>query len=165
MNDFYEDLQYSYEVESFWDSFYKKAFVDLERTELCNDLTLQRKGVDRFVYLKSGHVLTIDEKSRRKAYPDIALEFLSNDKTGSPGWINKQLVIDYLAYAFIPTGDVYLFPWEMLRRAWVEFGEIWKMTYGVIEAHNPDYNTLSVPVPIKVLRATVSTAAIIKIRP
>ena len=165
INDFNQDLAYSLQAStaSFWDRVYQKACVDLSHTELCTDLFWQKQGVDRVVHLTSGRKLHVDEKCRRRVYSDILLETVSNDATGAPGWIEKDLNIDYLAYAFMPVARVYLFPWDMLRRAWRHFGKQWQQQYGTVEAYNVGYTTYSVPVPIKVLRSAVQRATIIQL--
>lgn len=165
MNDFKTDLDFSLKasLENFWDQVYEKAFVDLKETRICNNLDWQRLGVDRFIHLKSGRVFAVDEKIRRVVYEDILLEYISADTTNSPGWIEKQMAIDYLAYAFLPIKRVYLFDWPMLRRSWVKFGEQWKKQYRIVKAVNNDYNTLSVAVPISVLRKTAHLATIVEV--
>lgn len=165
-NDFRTDLGYSIEAsdEPFWDAIYRKAFPDMVgHMPVSARSQAQYLGIDRVVTLASGKTLYIDEKKRRKDYGDILLEFVSVDKTSAPGWIEKDLQIDYLAYAFMPSQRVYLFPWEMLRRAWRQWGSIWKQTYAPVKAPNKDYNTWSVPVPIEKLRAAVSTACVIQL--
>jgi len=164
-NDFAADLQYSLKASQadFWDRVYRKAFVDLKKTEICEEIDWQKKGVDRFVYLTSGRIFAVDEKVRRKVYSDILLEVTSADTTGSPGWIEKDLCIDYLAYAFMPIERVYLFPWPMLRRAWLHYRDEWRCQYGTVSASNGSYNTISIPVPITTLRKAVQTATIIQL--
>lgn len=165
MNDFHDDLKFSLDasLEPFWDKVYRKAFVDLERTEICTDLHWQKMGVDRLVYLKGKRIFAVDEKVRRAVWDDVLLEFLSNDRTGAPGWIEKDMAIDWLAYAFLPTQRVYLFSWPMLRRCWVAFGEGWKAKYKIVKAHNPGYRTLSVAVPLPELHKKTATARIIQL--
>ncbi len=147
--------------EPFWESVYRKAFPNLLRTELCSDLELQLHGIDRILHLSNGHVLYVDEKKREKDYPDILLEYQSSETR--PGWIEKDGAIDYLAYAFIPTRRCYLFPWAMLRRAWLAYGEEWKAEYQRVPARNETYTTWSIAIPIPVLRSAVSLAAIIQV--
>ena len=88
---------------------------------------------------------------------------MSVDTTGAPGWIEKDLAIDYLAYAFMPSRTVYLFDWLMLRRAWGQFGDEWKRKYKIPPAQNNGYKTHSVAVPIKVLRNAVALARRIQV--
>ncbi len=165
VSDFHTDYQFSVEssMMEFWDQAYKLAFPNYEYSEVCSDTFWQLKGVDRVVYLSNGHSLHVDEKSRRKPYPDIALEYLSNDSTGSPGWIEKDLNIDYLAYAFVTIKVIYFFPWPFLRRAWIKHGEAWKDTYFNPKAPNPGYFTHSVAVPIDVLYEAVASASVVRL--
>lgn len=166
VSDFATDLRFSIEAsdEPFWDAVYRKAFPTMvAHAPVTGKSQAQLLGIDRVITLASGKTLYIDEKKRREVYPDILIEFVSVDRTGAPGWIEKDLQIDYLAYAFMPSKQVYLFPWEMLRRAWGNYGNTWKSRYGIIRAANNGYNTLSVAVPIDKLRAAVSTACVIQL--
>jgi hypothetical protein len=165
-HDFNQQLAYSEAAsdEQFWDAIYHKAFPNMVNAMLCSgDTKSQRLGIDRMILLASGRTLKIDEKKRRKVYKDILLEYLSVDTTNAPGWIEKDLAIDYLAYAFMPTQRVYLFPWDMLRRAWRTFGEGWKEKYYNAPAKNNGYTTWSVAVPILVLTRAVNRACIIQL--
>jgi hypothetical protein len=157
--------------EPFWDNVYKKAFPNMTnhmrgRKELCNS---QIFGVDRIIYLENGKTITLDEKVRKETWNDVALEFISNDKKNTPGWMEKDLAIDYLAYAFLPLQTAYLFDWRMLKRAWVNYREKWKSEYFIAKANNYGsnneylYTTHSVCVPIKILAQACSTAIIIKL--
>jgi len=166
IHDFKERLEYSESAsdEGFWDAVYHKAFPDMLWHKLCaGDTQSQRLGIDRLVFLKSGRVLAIDEKKREKVYSDILLEYLSNDQTGAPGWIEKDLLIDYLAYAFMPSRKVYLFPWDMLRRAWLHYKEEWLQKYKIPPARNEGYSTHSVAIPIVELRRKVFAATLIEL--
>lgn len=150
--------------EPFWDAVYKKAFSNLVNHMQCSGNTAsQRQGVDRVLHLSNGKTLYVDEKKRSQVYPDILLEYVSVSTTGAPGWIEKDLVIDYLAYAFMPTKRVYLFSWPMLRRAWLRYGREWRDKYPRIVAMNREYETHSVAVPISVLQRAVALSAIIDV--
>ncbi len=154
--------------ELFWSAVYQKAFPNLQHLELCDDLTKQKQGVDRVLYLSNGNVLYVDEKKRGRIYSDILLEVLSNEERNTPGWIEKDLTMDYLAYGFLPNKRCYLFPWPILRRAWLQFGDTWKRKYGVRRSSTQVgftgiYHTVNVPVPIDVLQRAVTTAAIIDV--
>lgn len=165
-HDFYERLQFSEEAsaEPFWDAVYRKAFPGMVTHTPCpGDTQSQRLGIDRIILLSSGRILAIDEKKRERDYDDILLEYLSNDQTNAPGWIEKELQIDYLAYAFMPSQKVYLFPWDMLRRAWLHYKELWLQKYKIPPAKNNGYCTHSVAVPIEELRNAVKTAMIIQL--
>ena len=151
--------------EPFWNDVYMKAFPNMTnqmrgKKEYCNS---QIKGVDRIIYLENGKTLTIDEKVRKEVWSDIALEFISNDKFNTPGWMEKDLSIDYLAYAFLPLKRAYLFDWRMLKRAWNNYKTDWKNKYFIAKAENEGYVTHSVCVPIEVVLKSCQTAVIIQL--
>lgn len=166
IHDFNKQLQFSEAAsdEPFWDAIYRKAFPGLVNHMLCSgDVRSQRLGIDRSILLSSGKTLYIDEKKRREDWPDILLEYISVDTTGAPGWIEKELQIDYLAYAFMQSKRVYLYDWLMLRRAWLHYRDDWKREHKVISAQNNGYKTLSLAVPIAVVNSAVSAARIIQL--
>ena len=166
IHDFAERLKYSAAAsdEPCWEAIYRKAFPDFVSMANCDsDTQLQRLGVDRVVCLGSGRILKIDEKKREKEYQDILLEYISVDTTGALGWMDKPLLIDYLAYAFMPTKRVYLLGWDLLRRAWLNYKSEWIRQYPRIEAKNATYTTISVAVPIAKILDSVRTAAIIQL--
>ncbi len=107
----------------------------------------QHMGVDRLLVLGNNATIRIDEKLRAKDYDDFLLEFVSNTKTRAPGWMDKDLAIDYLAYAFLPTRRCYLLPWHPLRRVWLLARERWIGSRPVKVAKNNGYDTLSVAIP------------------
>lgn len=166
IHDFRERLAYSEAAsdELFWDAIYRKAFPNMvSHMTASGNTQSQRMGIDRVILLANGKTLFIDEKKREREYSDILLEYVSVSTTGAPGWIEKDLSIDYLAYAFMPTKRVYLYPWEMLRRAWTNYSQTWRDEYQIVEAKNVGYSTFSVAVPIPVLNKAVSTACIIQL--
>ena len=166
IHDFNEQLKWSETAsdEPFWDAIYRKAFPNMLWHRLCSGDTIgQRRGVDRLIYLSNDRVLRIDEKKRATEYNDILLEYVSVDTTGAPGWIEKDLAIDYLAYAFMQSQRVYLFDWLMLRRSWLRYKSEWLEKYKIPPAKNNGYNTLSVAVPIKELRQVVCSAFLIQL--
>ena len=173
-NDFREDLKYSEEAsgEDFWQEVYKEAFPDIVfAIPATEDTQGQKFGIDRVVYMKSGKTIYIDEKKRREVFGDILLEYKSNDnQKENNGWMNKELIIDYLAYAFMPTKTVYLLDWLSLRRAWLKNGIAWKKLaklerkgFRIVKAKNRTYNTLSIAVPIKTLMQEISRPIIIEL--
>lgn len=154
LNDFRADLEYSEDPndEPFWQEFYKKAFPDMVINRTCPGNTPEQwMGIDRKILLASGLVINIQEKKRRKYYPDILLEIISNDKTGALGWMEKQLQIDYFAYAKMPRREIYLFDWQALRQVWLKYREQWLKKYGTRKSLNLGYTTINVPVPDQIL--------------
>lgn len=172
VHDFRADLRYSLagRDEDFWQAVYERAFPNLRETRLCEDLRWQRQGVDRLLYLNNGRILAVDEKKRRRDYGDILLEHVSNDATGAPGWMEKDLAIDWLAYAFMESQRVYLINWYLLRRAWGHYGAEWlalgaaqRDGFRLVVAHNEGYATHSVAVPIPALTRALRAASIIQL--
>lgn len=160
-HEFHERLNFSMKAshEPFWQEVYSVAFPDMEWAEVCSAKCKgQELGIDRLIYLKSGKVLKIDEKKRERDYGDIFLEYVSNDQTGALGWIEKELQIDYLAYAFMPSKTCHLFPWQILRRAWITNKHRWLKRYKTRSAKNKTYYTLGVPIPTNVLKTAAKDA-------
>jgi hypothetical protein len=136
------------ESASWWNDVYRKAFPGVAAiVSVHDDGWAQRAGIDRVITLKSGKVIKVDEKVRSKDWPDFALERWSDEARKSPGWIQKPLDCDFIAYAFVQSGLCYLLPTLLLQRAWREFGRSWAESYGEIRAQNRGYVTVCVPVP------------------
>lgn len=111
----------------------------------------QRGGVDRVLTLSCGRTFTVDEKVRAEDWPDVLLEQGSDEARRVPGWVQKPLACDFIAYAFAPSGDCYLLPVVPLQRAWRMRGREWIRQYGQRRAQNVGYVSVSVPVPKAVL--------------
>lgn len=160
-HDFYESLVSSHKASDLpiWEQIYRKSFHDfLAMVDHRQDGEHQRAGIDRSVILENSKQILIDEKIRWTAYPDIAIEYLSNDRTGAPGWACKPLRADYIAYAVAPLGLCYLLPVVQLQQAWIAKGEQWKETCFKVRATNRGYSTWSVAVPVKDLFAEIGKA-------
>jgi hypothetical protein len=165
-HDFKERLAFSEQAghEPFWDAVYRKAFPNMVNHMPCpGDHESQRQGIDRLILLNNGATLKIDEKKREKDRPDILLEYLSNDVTNAPGWIEKNLAIDYIAYAFMPSKRVYMLPWHFLKAAWQKNKAEWLKQYKIPPAQNNGYRTHCVAVPINVLYNAVYKATLIQL--
>ena len=151
--------------DPFWDGVYRKAFPNLvNHMATVGDHASQRMGIDRIILLANGRTVYIDEKKREKEYGDILLEYISVDTTGAPGWIEKDLAIDYLAYAFINSGRCYLFSWPLLRQAWAVYGERWKAAYSPVCGANRGYKSYSLPIPIPTLQRAIARCSVVNIQ-
>ena len=150
-----------------WEECYQKAFAPYfaSMTSHRRDGFWQRDGIDRTVVLTTSKVYRIDEKIRWKSYNDVLLEFMSNDKTCSPGWVCKPLMCDYIAYAIAPAGLCLLLPVVQLQQAWERNGQKWKSIYRTLVAKNNTYNTLSIAVPIDALFNAIGAALRISFTP
>ena len=161
VHDFADSLAASHRASDLpiWEEIYRKSFPDfLAMVDHRQDGEHQRAGIDRSVILENSKQILIDEKIRWKPYPDIAVEYLSNDRTGAPGWACKPLRADYIAYAIAPLGMCYLLPVIQLQQAWRRKGEIWMASCFIVRAPNRGYTTLSAAVPVHELFSEIGRA-------
>lgn len=161
VHDFQESLAKSHAQADapWWTEVYRLAFPDLA-SAVCvrEDGWAQRGGIDRVLTLQSGKTLTVDEKVRDEDWPDILLEYWSDEARQIRGWVAKPLACDFIAYAFIPSQTCYLLPFQTLRQAWRINHKLWVSQYKRVEAKNPNYTTVSVAVPTKVLMEALGDA-------
>jgi hypothetical protein len=147
-----------------WLDVYRRAFGSSLASVVYvnNDGWAQRAGIDRVLTFNTGRIAYVDEKVREEVWSDIALEQWSDLERQSPGWIQKPLACDYIAYAFVPSATCYLLPTLTLQRAWRLHGRDWVGQYQKIKAHNKyggrSWTTLSIAVPIPVLMAALNDA-------
>lgn len=153
-NDFKEQLSNSRTDASWFDPFYHKLFKHIVGIWQPGQPISQYQalGIDRVIMLGSGRCIYVEEKLREKDYGDVLLEYESNDATHAPGWIEKDLQCDFLAYGIRPSKRCLFFYWPTLRKAWLDHREAWKSKYGTERAKNAGYYTLSVPIPVDVLQ-------------
>ena len=155
MNDFNRDIKYSNSLTEQLDAYYLRAIPGAVKIVPVTDIKLQRRGGDKLVYLKDGRVVKIEEKIRRRDWPDFLLE--TQSRNGKPGWL-QTCRADYLAYVFEPSGTVYLLPVLLLQMAWKMFGAQWVKEFGVKKAQNVTLNgylSESTPVPRKRLAVDI----------
>lgn len=160
IHDFASSLRQSHIASDLpiWEEMYKQAFPTMVvMVDHRTDGTHQRAGVDRSIILEEGKRVWVDEKIRGKnkitgrVYDDISLEHVSNDRSNSPGWVEKPLLCDYIAYAIAPLGKGYLLPVIQLQQAWRANKDSWRNKYGDRQARNAGYNTIFTPVPVQVV--------------
>jgi hypothetical protein len=121
----------------------------------------QRGGVDRVLTLACGRTYTVDEKIRTADWPDILLEQSSDEQRRKPGWVQKPLACDSIAYAYAPLVICFLLPVAPLQRAWRQHGRSWLKLSGTRRATNPGYVSVSVPVPRGVLVHSMAEAMLL----
>ena len=160
VNDFHKDLEWSHQQsdQPWWEVVYRRAFHNFSTMhDVRKDGWAQRGGIDRQVLLSDGTVLKIDEKVRRDDWPDFALEYYSDARRKTPGWMQKDLTCDFIAYAFEPSQRCFLLPYQQLRTAWVRNRKEWHKKYGSKLADNPNggYKTAFIPVPIDVVLSAI----------
>lgn len=108
--------------------------------------------------LSCGRTYTVDEKVRSEDWDDILLEQWSDEAARKPGWVQKPLACDFIAYAYAPSGVCFLMPVVPLQRAWRQQGREWIDRYGQRRARNPGYVSVSVPVPRGVVMQAIVEA-------
>lgn len=151
-----------------WEVVYRDAFPGFANMVCVRaDGWAQRGGIDRVITLESGRTITVDEKVREKAWPDILWEFWSDFERRTIGWCVKDLACEYIAYAFVPTQVCYLLPALQVRKAWRMYGGEWVASankgvkgYRIVDADNGRYTTRSVAVPIDVSLSAIRDALI-----
>lgn len=163
-------LSKAYENAPWWREVYSKAFPGLaSMVSVRSDGWAQRGGIDRVLTMKSGKTLTVDEKVRSKSYADILLERWSNRERQVPGWMQKDLACDFIAYAFIPDRRCYLFSFPQLRAAWLDAGREWiaqaekgENGFGVKFSKNKGYVTENIAVPIPEILSALHRAQLVE---
>jgi len=95
---------------------------------------------------------------RRVSEPDEKNAERKDEERRIPGWIQKPLACDFIAYAYAPTETCYLLPVVPLQRAWRQRGREWIVAYGTRRARNPGYVSVGVPVPRDVLMQAIVDA-------
>ena len=142
-----------------WIPIYRRAFPTLmSAVAVEHDGWAQRGGIDRLLTLACGRTFTVDEKIRSEDWPDVLLERWSDEARRSPGWVQKPLAADFIAYAYAPAATCVLLPVPALQRAWRQHGRQWIGLYGQRRATNPGYTSVSVPVPRGVLMQAIVEA-------
>lgn len=162
VHNFADSLARSHAAEDWpgWEVIYRKAFPDFATmVNHRRDGWHQRLGIDRSIILANSKVVRVDEKVRGKnaktglVYTDIALEWWSDEKRRIPGWVCKDLMADYIAYAILPLGRCYLLPVVQLQSAWLRNKDEWTKTggYRIGRSENEGWTTVFVCVPVDVL--------------
>lgn len=174
IHDFIErrDWSVSLVCDQFWRRVYSLAFDGYIDTSPPNaDARTQRLGLDRVVLISGGGVVRIDEKTRSRDYGDILIEYVSNDRTGAPGWIEQDLQVDYLAYGVPGAGIAFLIAWMAIRRAWIANRDQWlaaarsgRLGFRTVMARNEGYTTISVAVPQRRLWSVLGADEVIRVR-
>lgn len=155
-------LSESYADADWWLPIYRRAFPRLaSAVSVRQDGWAQRGGIDRILTLECGRTFTVDEKVRMENWPDVLLEQWSDEARRVPGWIQKPLACDFIAYAYAPSGVCYLLPVAPLQRAWRQRGREWADRYGTRRAANPGYVSVGVPVPRAELMQAIAQAMMV----
>jgi len=163
-SNFATDLEFSLDSRSdiALNNLYYEAFPHLEKIRIVEDLTMQKRGIDKILILKSGKEILIDEKKRRKNYPDILIEEYSDFDRRKVGWMGRGKYTDYIVYVVMPTMKVYFLPFLLLQKAWLKHYEEWLAEYGRKFAENKNYTTSNIPIPTEVLLDSIRSEMYLK---
>jgi hypothetical protein len=161
VRNFSNDLRMSEspEVQEFWLRHYRRQWPDMVNV-LRNsaDNVAQRRGVDAVVFDGIDKEWRVDEKGDYHEPNNFFIEYSSADTTRAPGWINKSLACDFIAYGFIKHDICFFLPWVPLRLAWMQSGAAWMERYKKPPIENHGYNTHGLAVPINVVLNAVVRA-------
>lgn len=142
MHDFHDKLAEGHAHERFLDEWFRRWF-DIEPATLDED---RRLGVDRwFTSRETGQRFGVQYKadSRAGETGNAFVETVSNDRTGTPGWVHTCKA-DYILYYIVGWELVYVLePAELRRRL---YG--WKARYREVTVANKGYQTHGLLVPL-----------------
>lgn len=144
VHSFTASLAESHRVEDlpFWGQVYREAFPDVVGVHRHRaNGEHQKAGIDASIVLANSKQILVDEKYRRKDYGDILLERWSDYARREPGWIVKPLRADFIAYAVLPAGRLYLLPVLPLQAAWRRHGREWMAGEPIDAANEEDGRT------------------------
>jgi len=177
-NDFNTDLSYANALQDApWrNHLYKAAFGPRFVCYVAHprDGWWQRAGIDFTVILADSTTVTIDEKVRRKAWPDVLLETYSKwygvgDFRNVPGWALKESTCDFVQYTFVDSNTALMLPFLTLQSALRENWQAWHRNaqsgtggFRFVDAANDGYVTRSIAVPIATLTSAMSAAMAIQ---
>jgi hypothetical protein len=149
-----------------WADIYDTYFMDYAGHKFHpEDSPNQRVGKEAEVW-SGDETIWVEQKVRKKDYPDILLEIYLDFENRTTGWARKRLQCDYIAYAVEPAGRCHMLPYLEFRLALEGNLEAWANTYNKYPKGPPEYRglfpaknqglygpftTLNLPVPTQVL--------------
>lgn len=112
--------------DQFYFDIYSRIFNGIAGvSRIVKALPAQKAGIDRTITLNTGAIYSVDEKTRYQDYNDILLERWSNKDREVAGWVQKDLLADFILYCVHPSGKAVLLPVPQLRKAWRRYGREW----------------------------------------
>lgn len=132
-----------------------------------SDITDDKQGIDYLVRLEEGGEIFIDVKRREKgaskywthSEPELPLEVWSVVEKKKIGWtINGSLKTHYVLYAFdkLDSEKVYMIPFQLLRKVFLENGRIWAGKYGLKTQDSGQWHSQAIFVPASVVLLAIS---------
>jgi hypothetical protein len=126
-------------------------YLDMIPTGDNRDSQFQAHGMDYIILTTKRELKSAEVKIRFQVYSDFAIEYISNDVTGSIGWANKGLWCDYFGYYIQPINKLYLCDWLDFRNAWKANRHEWVKVYPTMKSDNGYYHSHNVIIPEAVL--------------
>lgn len=165
-SNFHDDLRASEsdDLIPFWTAAFKARFPEMANC-IFNyaDNQAQRKGIDCLLFMNDGSTVRLDQKNDKYPPNNFFLEFVSVIDERKPGWIAKNLDVEYIAYGFINHGKCYMLCWRELRSAWKRHRAEWCKKYKVSDVPNNGYMTRGVAVPVPVVLAAMRDVQAIEV--
>ena len=87
---------------------------------------MQALGIDVRAQLSNERIYRIDAKLDNWDTARVVLEYLSCEERGTPGWVERDLPVDYVAVLKRAQCAVAMLSWPSLRFAWKHCGEAWR---------------------------------------
>jgi len=135
---------------------YQIEWPDIIRVEDIRGKDPQYHGIDHLVHLPGNVAIPTQAKIRDTGYEDVLLEYISNDVTETPGWMEIPSLAKHFFYLIRPKKKCYRFLWADLQALWNANKDEWKRFgeqkingFRRVQAKNVGYYTISVAVPIK----------------
>lgn len=166
MNDWNEKFEYSLSEQQRFDIAILKDYIpgciEVRKTSQEED----KKGIDYIAKLNGGAEILIDAKTRmpgskkywKNGEAELALETWS--VVGKKkGWtLSEESNVDYILYTFNSNewDKFYLFPFQMLRKAFIQNGREWCERYGRKTQYSNSWTSECVFVPASVVLNAVS---------
>jgi len=143
------------------DAWYRKrekTIVEINRYP--KDMERQLAGIDTELVFADGRIMKIEEKIRRVFYFDVLLEYISNDRYGTVGYIEKPCMADNYAYGDIETGEYTLYPVKALQGVWRANKDTWLKCSGwrkesKNEKNGRIYYSLGCAVPVDIIKSEI----------
>lgn len=183
--EFFEKLNYSFEVTSEFDMEVLKQVIPNCRDVRKSSMERDKFGIDYVATLKGGSEVYIDAKTRevgaskwwKYGEPELALETWSVCPGGKyntpnnlkkPGWSwDSSKLSDLILYTFHPsdTSNAYILPFQHIRMAVHKYMRQWIAEYGVktqeTEINGFRYESQAVFIPASVLVEAISDMSVI----
>ena len=183
--EFFEKLNYSFEVTSKFDMEVLKQVIPNCRDVRKSSMERDKFGIDYIATLKGGSEVYIDAKTRevgaskwwKYGEPELALETWSVCPGGKyntpnnlkkPGWSwDSSKLSDLILYTFHPsdTSNAYILPFQHIRMAVHKYMREWIAKYGIktqeTEINGFRYESQAVFIPASVLVEAISDMSVI----